>query len=116
MKLNLNTEIIMTDTDLQEHRQFIMNAEQSIRVANKEVMNPIVGQLSEDKVVYIAVEVAKRRAAYVEATLKLGQHGVHQPTGSELRELRLEYEESRNGFDAFMTAIERGYVDVPSQR
>ena len=109
----------MTDSDLKEHRQFIMNVEQSIRMANKEVMNPIVGQLSEDKIVYIAVEVAKRRAAYVAATLKLGKHGVqgpHQPTGSELRELRLEYEESRNGFDAFMTAIERGYVDLPSKK
>ena len=83
------------------------------------MLNPIVGQLSEDKIVYIAVEVAKRRAAYIEATLRLGKHGVqgpHQPTGSELRELRLEYEESRNGFDAFMTAIERGYVDLPSKK
>ena len=106
----------MTDIDLKEHRQFIMNAEHSIRIANKEVMNPIVGKLTEDKIVYIAVEVAKRRAAYVEATLKLGQQGVHQPTGSELRELRLEYEESRDGFDAFMTAIERGYVDLPSKK
>ena len=105
----------MTDTDLKEHRQFIMNAEQSIRIANKEVMNPIVGKLSEEKVVYISVEVAKRRAAYVEATLTLGQHGVQQPTGSELRELRMEYEESRDGFDAFMTAIERGYIDLPGK-
>ena len=32
----------MTDSDLKEHRQFIMNAEQSIRMANKEVMNPMV--------------------------------------------------------------------------
>ena len=43
----------MTDIDLKEHRQFIMNAEHSIRIANKEVMNPIVGQLTEDKIVYM---------------------------------------------------------------
>jgi len=103
----------MSDTDLMDHKHFVMNAEQSIRQANREVMKPIVGDLNEERVVGIAIEVAKRRAVYVEATMKLGQQGQHQPTGEELRELRLEYEETRNAFDAFMTAIERGYVDVP---
>ncbi|MEE8351547.1 MAG: hypothetical protein V3R37_05070 [Rhodospirillales bacterium] len=103
----------MTSEDLLENKQFIMNAEQSIRAANQEVINPIVGHLSEGVVVEIAIEVAKRRAAYVQATLKLGQRGEHQPTGAELKELRLEYEETRDAFDAFMAAIERGYVEIP---
>ncbi len=103
----------MSSDDLREHQQFAMKIEQAVRMTNRQVLHPIVDPLTEDKVISVAVGVAKRRAAYIGATLKMGISGPHQPSGDELRSLRLEYEEGRDAFAELMTAIERGYVDLP---
>ncbi|NQV47444.1 MAG: hypothetical protein HQ504_06640 [Rhodospirillaceae bacterium] len=105
----------MSEDDLKDHQHFSKHVEQAIRVANREVINPVVDPLTEDKVISVAVEVAKRRAAYIEATLKMCNPGGPQPSGDELRALRMEYEEAREAFGALMTTIERGYVDLPER-
>ena len=105
----------MSMDDLRKHQHFAISIEQALRIANKEVINPIVGVLTTGRVVAVAVEVAKRRAAYIAATLRLGEAGVHHPSGEELANLRSAYEEGREAFSALMTSIERGYVDCPSE-
>ena len=104
----------MSMDDLRRHQHFAVSIEQALRVANKEVINPVAGVLTTDRVVAVAVEVAKRRAAYIAATLRLGEDGAQHPSGEELANLRKEYEEGREAFSALMTSIERGYVDCPS--
>lgn len=104
----------MPSDDLREHQRFALSIEQAIRLANREVLHPIVDPLTEARILAVAVAVAKRRAAYIEAILKLGDQDSTQPTGDALRELRLEYQESRDAFAELMTTIERGYVDLPA--
>ena len=104
----------MSSDDLREHQQFAMKIEQAIRMTNREVLHPIVDPLTEEKVLSVAVEVAKRRAAYIGAALQTGAADQPSPSGDELRVLRLEYEECRDAFAELMTAIERGYVDLPA--
>ena len=104
----------MINDDLREHQQFAMKIEQAVRMTNREVLHPIVDPLTEDKVLSVAVEVAKRRAAYIDSTLKMAVAGEHAPSGEELRSLRLKYEEGRDAFAELMTAIERGHIDLPA--
>lgn len=52
----------MSSEDLRSHLHFVSEVQQAIRLANHEVLNPIVSPLSEDKIVSLAVHVAKRRA------------------------------------------------------
>lgn len=103
----------MSSEDLRNHLHFVSEVEQAIRLANHEVLNPIVAPLSEEKIISVAVHVAKRRAAYLSAALDLAKPEADQPSGDALRSLRLEYEESRDAFAELMTTIERGYVDIP---
>lgn len=103
----------MSNEDLRSHRHFVSEVEQAIRLANHEVLNPLVSPLTEKKIINVAVHVAKRRAAYLSAALDLAKSSSEQPSGEELRILRLEYEESRDAFSELMTTIERGYVDIP---
>lgn len=103
----------MSSEDLRNHLHFVSEVQQAIRLANHEVLNPVVSPLSEDKIISVAVHVAKRRAAYLSAALDLAKSESEQPSGDKLRTLRLEYEESRDAFAELMTTIERGYVDLP---
>lgn len=103
----------MSSDDLRNHRHFVSEVEQAIRLANHEVLNPIVSPLTEAKIISVAVHVAQRRAAYLSAALDLAKSENDQPSGEKLRTLRLEYEESRDAFSELMTTIERGYVDLP---
>ena len=102
----------MPDDDLLSHRRFVAEIQQAIRLANREVLHPIVDPLTDKKVIAVAVEVAKRRAEYIQATLNLG--GPSKPSGEDLKAHRLAYEESRDAFSELMTTIERGYVDLPA--
>lgn len=103
----------MDDDELRKHRYFVSEVEQAIRLANHEVLNPVVSPLTEEKIISVAVHVAKRRAAYLSAALDLAKSEHDQPSGDKLRTLRLEYQESRDAFGELMTTIERGYVDLP---
>jgi len=103
----------MSDIDLRRHQYFSQSIEQAIRLANREILHPIVDPLTQAKILSIAVEVAKRRGFYIQLSLRLGAPGAPPPSGEDLRKARIEFEEARDGFSALMTAIERDYIDVP---
>ena len=105
----------MPNDDLREYQRFSSVVEQAVRLINREVLHPIVDPLTEDKILSVALNVAKRRAAYISATLKLGVSKEVQPSGEELHELRMGYHEARDAFAELMTSIERGYVDLPER-
>ena len=104
----------MSDDDLHKHRHFVNEIEQAIRMANREVLHPVVNGMTDEDVIAVAVEVAKRRGAYLKATLELGHSEHKKPSGSELASLRNDYKESRDAFAELMHSIERGYIDVPA--
>ncbi len=106
----------MSDDDLHKHRHFVHEIEQAIRMANREVLHPVVDGITDDDVIAVAVEVAKRRSAYLKAALAMGHGASKKPSGDELHELRADYEESRAAFAELMHSIERGYIDVPKHK
>lgn len=101
------------ETDTRAHRHFVASIEQSIGLANREVINPLIHPFTEERIFAFAVEVAKLRGAYLKAALDIGQRSNARPEASELKTLRQAFEEARDAFSALMTAIERGYVDLP---
>lgn len=104
----------MEENDIKAHRHFVSSIEQSIQLANREVINPLIKPFTEERIFSFAVEVAKLRGAYLKAALDVGQANKAGPGQSQLKRLREEFEEAREAFTALMTAIERGYVDLPS--
>ena len=104
----------MEENEIKAHRHFVSNIEQSIRLANREVINPLIDPFTHERILAFAVEVAKLRGAYLKAALDVGQRKKARPEPSQLKALREEFEEAREAFAALMTAIEREYVDLPS--
>lgn len=104
----------MTVDKFQEHRQFVMNIEHAIKLANREVLNQIILPLNEEKVIAVAVEVAKARGAYLKALLNTHGEADSSTNPLELKKLRQAYEELREGFAALMTVFDRDYVDIPA--
>ena len=104
----------MSDDDLHKHRHFVNEIEQAIRMANREVLHPVVIGMTDKDVIAVAVEVAKRRSAYLKVTIEMGQSVGKKPTGNELAPIRANYEESRDAFAELMHSIERGYIDMPT--
>lgn len=104
----------MSDSDLKLYTHFAHRIEQSIRMANQEVLSPEIGHLDEARIVAVAVEVSKRRAAYMKLTLSLGGSESGHPSGEALRDARMAFEEARDAFAELMHTIERGYIALPS--
>jgi len=90
--------------------------ERTVRLSNREVMVSMMEPLTEEQLVSISIQVAKSRAAYLIAALKIGATDDSAPSASKLKELREDFEEKREAFSALMTAIERGYLDDPETK
>jgi cell division inhibitor SulA len=106
----------MSINALRDHVHFALSMERAVRLANREVMVSMIGTLTEEQLVYISMQIAKTRAAYVMAALKIGLKDASAPSASELKKLREDFEEKRDAFSAVMTAIERGYLDDPETK
>lgn len=106
----------MAKDDLAKQRRFLLEVEQGIRLANREVIHERIPPISADKVMPFAVSVARLRARYLEAAFKFSEKEHGDPLDASeieaLREARLMYAEARDAFEALRTAIERGYVDL----
>ena len=103
----------MPETTLRDHVHFSLSMERTIRQSNREAMISMMEPLTEEQLVSVSVEVAKSRATYLIAALKVGVTDDSAPSASELKELREDFEEKREAFSALMTAIERGYLEIP---
>ncbi len=106
----------MEENSIKAHRHFVSSIEQSIQLANREVINPMIAPFTEERIFTLAVEVAKLRGAYLKAALEIGQPKEAGSEPSRLKGRREAFEEARDAFSALMTAIERGYVDLPSNK
>jgi len=105
----------MTD-DLARQQRFLLEVEQGIRLANREVLHNKIPPINSESVLSFAVAVAKVRAEYLEFAFAFTEKQKAEPiTETEINELqkyRKTYEEARAAFDALKHAIEVGYIDL----
>ena len=96
--------------------RFTRDMEQSIAVANREIIHPLIPDITRESVLPLAISVARLRALYLQAAFKMSAENrgdtPNQQEIDELRRHREMYEEARLAFDALIHAIERGYVDL----
>jgi hypothetical protein len=100
--------------ELQAQRQFMEKLEMAVAVANREVIHNQIPNLSPTTFQQLAVMVARFRANYLEAAIKLSAspNACDQACLDDLKNKRQLYEEGRHAFEALERAIERGYVDM----
>lgn len=105
------------EDNLAENRRFLLQVEQAIQVANKEVIHKQIAPITSDRMLSFAVAVAKLRANYIELAFKFadakadsGEEGV--AVIDELDTHRKRFEVARDAFLALQRAIEMGYVSV----
>lgn len=98
--------------ELQAQRQFMEKLEMAVAVANREVIHNQIPNLSAETFQTLAVMVARFRANYLEAAIKLSAspNACDQKCLDDLKAKRQLYEEGRAAFEALERAIERGYV------
>lgn len=105
------------DDVLTKNRRFLSETEQTIRLANNEVIHKQVPPISSERVLSFAVAVAKLRAHYIEAAFKFADldHAGGDEGITEIDDLglsRRRFEEARDAFSAMQRAIELGYMVV----
>jgi len=106
----------MTD-DLARQQRFLLEAEQGIRLANREVLSKKIPPINSQSVLSFAVAVAKVRAEYLAAAFSFTSKNndaepIDQQAIDDLKEHRIKYEEAREAFEALKHAIEVGYIDL----
>lgn len=92
-----------------EQRHFIEEIEMAIRASNREILGKKLPHLDKESLYRLAVSVAKLRAEHLEAVLTMNRED-ETADFSSLRWKREKYEEASAAFEA----IERGYVDIPT--
>ena len=99
-----------------EHKRFLDEVEQGIRVANREIIHAHLPSMSRESILKLAVAVGRLRAQYLEEAFKVGDTGEGKipsaDTIDHLKQFRERYEEARHAFEALRDAIEKGYIDV----
>ncbi len=102
--------------DIDKGKRFLMELENAISAANREVIHTRIPPLTQGRILPFAVSVARLRARYLEAAFKFSEkeHGEALDEGeiNDLRRQREMYEEARKAFAELTHAIERGYVDI----
>jgi len=105
--------------DIAAHKakqRYFSETEQGIRVANQEVIHGRIPLLDQERAFAFAVTVARLRAEYLEAALKIcGEAEGPLPDAAAIEGLRLKrelFEEARAAYDALSHAIDVGYIDI----
>jgi hypothetical protein len=97
---------------LAAQHQFLEQMQIAVALANREVIHRKIPNLTPDTFQQLAVMVARFRANYLEAAVRLSTSETHdERTLVELKQARELFDEGRAAFEALERAIERGYVD-----
>lgn len=95
-------------------RQLFAELETAITEANSQAISAAAGQISKTDMLRVAIAVARFRANYLAAVLRLGKlTGTEMPSAAEFTELqrtRSVYTEGLQGFGALRHALKRGYL------
>jgi len=98
---------------LAAQHQFAEQMEISVALANREVIHRQIPNLTSKTFHELAVMVARFRASYLEAAIRLSNAAdPYDARGlADLKHMRELFDEGRAAFEALERAIERGYVD-----
>lgn len=98
---------------LAAQHQFLEQMQVAVTLANREVIRRKIPSLTPETFQQIAVMVARFRAAYLEAAVRLSNADPHDASAlDELKQARELFDEGCAAFEALERAIERGYVDL----
>ena len=97
--------------------RFMKEIEQSVRLANREVIHSNVPPITQDRMLSFALAVAKLRSKYIEAAFEFADNsqGDGSEKASSLNELeryKHEFEVARDAYIALQRAIELEYIDT----
>jgi hypothetical protein len=99
-----------------DNKRLILEIEKTIRELNRDVINPVIPELTLEQLKPVVKMVARARAHYLRELFDLANlvgEGSPGPDQIErLRGARLAYEELVEGAKSLETAIQRGYLDV----
>jgi len=98
---------------LAAQHQFLEQMQIAVTLANREVIHRKIPNLTAATFHQLAVMVARFRADYLEAAIRLSNSDTHDEKAfAELKQLRELFDEGCSAFEALERAIERGYVDL----
>ena len=99
-----------------EHSRLLLAFEQHMRTINRDILNPMIEELSLDDLEPMQRMVAEARGRYLKAFLEIAAEADGQlPDDARIKALhhhRLRYDELVAAAQALETAIQRGYLDV----
>lgn len=102
--------------DLLDQKRLLGEIEQGVRLANREIIQAAIPDLTKDAIFALAEVVGRLRARYLKSAFSLGVNEEGEVPNSEdiaeVRKRRENFEEARDAFEALRHAIERGYADV----
>ncbi len=99
--------------ELAAQHNFIEQTQISVTLANREVIHKQIPNLTRETFLQLAVMVARFRAQYLEAAIRLSDSDEFCDACclADLKHKRDLYDEGCAAFEALERAIERGYVD-----
>ena len=99
-----------------DKNRLLLEISDRIRELNRNIINPIIPELTLDDLSPVLLMVARARAAYLKELFDIAgvvQENIPSPSQiGQLQSLRKTYEELITATQAMETAIERGYLDV----
>ena len=103
--------------NLAAQHQFLEQLQMAVAIANREVIHGQIPNLTPETFQQLAVMVARFRASYLEAAIRLAKSDPVDPSSlAELRDKRELFDEGCAAFEALERAIERGYVDFGGRK
>lgn len=104
------------EDNLRRQQQFLRRAEMLISEANREIIGPMIPDITEQTVVNFARAVAHLRGRYLQAAFKISNFSEGEaPSDNEVQNLRKYrdiFEEARKAFEELNHALERGYFQL----
>ena len=107
------------DEEVRRQQQFLRKAEMLISQANREIIAPLIPDITEARVINFARAVAHLRGRYLQAAFNITNVADGQaPSDAEitnLRKYRDIYEEAKKAYEELTHAIERGYIHISDE-
>lgn len=99
-----------------DSNRMLLEFEQQLRIVNREVLNPLVEEITVDDLCPVIRMVANARGAYLTELITIAKTtGGEMPADPQIKSLqqyRIRYDQLVAAAQALETAIQRGYLDV----
>ena len=102
--------------ELLDQKRFLGEIGQGVCLANQQIIQAAIPDLTKDAILTLAVVVGRLCARYLKVAFGLGVNEKGEiPNTADTAEVRkrwVNFEEARNAFEALRHAIEKGSADV----